>query len=105
MPLLQPKMVEVFYLRMLLSYVESPKSFEELFWVDGVRCEDEDGNGSYLLACKARGLLLSDDEWHLTMAEIATEKGGATMRDVFVTLLLHCEVKILKHCLINIVIK
>ena len=26
------------------------------------------------------------------MAEIATEKGGATMRDVFVTLLLHCEV-------------
>ena len=35
---------------------------------------------------------MGDDEWHLTMAEISTEKGGATMRDVFVTLLLHCEV-------------
>ena len=35
---------------------------------------------------------MGDDEWHLTMAEISTEKGGVTMRDVFVTLLLHCDV-------------
>jgi hypothetical protein len=48
---------ERFYLRLLLTVVRGPRSFNELYLVEGVRYP------TYYAACIARGLAENDQEW------------------------------------------
>lgn len=43
-------------------------------------------------ACNASGLLEGDNEWHEALIEAATWANAVQMRNLFVTLLLFCEV-------------
>ena len=76
---------ERFYLRMLLTIVKGPTSFEDLHTYDGVV------HPSFKLACIARGLLDSDDRWDRSLTEAASWQGGFQLRQLFVCILLHCQ--------------
>ena len=76
---------ERFYLRMLLTVVKGPTSFEDLQTYDGVVHQ------SFKLACIARGLLDSDEQWSRSLTEAALWQGGFQLRQLFVCILLHCQ--------------
>ena len=83
MPMLTPDNGDIFYLRMLLSHdhCKGKKSFIELRTV-GCRVYD-----SFLEACKALGLLDSDDEWKVCLDEAEIESTPARFRRIFATIL------------------
>ena len=54
---------EVFYLRLLLTHVEAPTSFEDLL------CYNDIVHPTYKAACIARGLLQDDSEWENCLQE------------------------------------
>ncbi|XP_071721366.1 ATP-dependent DNA helicase PIF1-like [Rutidosis leptorrhynchoides] len=71
---------------MLLNIVKGPRSFEEICTVDGrVRNTFKD-------ACFAYGLLNDDQEWTEAISEARLWASGAQLRDLFVTMLLFCNV-------------
>jgi len=76
---------ERFYLRMLLTVVKGPTSFEDLRTYDGVVHQ------SFKSACIARGLLDSDEQWSHKLTEAALWQGGFQLRQLFVCILLHCQ--------------
>ena len=61
---------ERFYLRMLLTAVQGPQSFEDLRMVNGVVHPD------FKSACIALGLLDSDEQWNQCLEEAALWQGG-----------------------------
>ncbi|XP_035845668.1 uncharacterized protein LOC110873237 isoform X3 [Helianthus annuus] len=75
-----------YYLRMLLGIVRGPRSFEEIKTVDGVVYE------TYKEACYAYGLLNDDKEWSDALSEAKLWASGSQLRELFVTMLLFCEV-------------
>ncbi|KAJ0735159.1 hypothetical protein HanPI659440_Chr11g0428861 [Helianthus annuus] len=75
-----------YYLRMLLGIVRGPRSFEEIKTVDGVMYE------TYKEACYAYGLLNDDKEWSDALSEAKLWASGSQLRELFVTMLLFCEV-------------
>ncbi len=75
---------ERFYLRMLLTVVKGPTSFEDLHTYDGVVHQN------FKLACIARGLLDSDEQWDHSLTEAELWQGGSQLRQLFVCILLHC---------------
>ena len=76
---------ERFYLRMLLTAVRGPQSFEDLRTVNGVVHPD------FKSACIALGLLDSDEQWNQCLEEAALWQGGHALRSLFVCILLHCH--------------
>ena len=79
-----PNSGEHFYLRILLTIVPGPTSFDDLKTVNGVH---------YLTfrdACRERGLLQEDREWSLCLEEAAVMHSGTQLRSLFVTILLFC---------------
>ena len=76
---------ERFYLRMLLTAVRGPQSFEDLRMVNGVVHPD------FKSACIALGLLDSDEQWNQCLEEAALWQGGHALRSLFVCILLHCH--------------
>ena len=74
---------EAFYLKMLLSSIPGPKSYEDLL----------DGCSSFKEACLERGILMSIREWEETLQGAALCQAGRSLRELFVTMLLHCEVE------------
>uniref|UniRef100_A0A0D2ZUB6 ATP-dependent DNA helicase n=1 Tax=Brassica oleracea var. oleracea TaxID=109376 RepID=A0A0D2ZUB6_BRAOL len=81
-----PSAGELYYLRMLINYVKGPKSYEDIYTVDGKL------HSTFKDACVARGLLENDEEWHESMKEASLWATPNQLRNLFVMLLVHCEV-------------
>ena len=75
---------ERFYLRMLLTVVKGPMSFEDLRTYDGIVHQN------FKSACIAHGLLDSDEQWDHSLTEAELWQGGSQLRQLFVCMLLHC---------------
>jgi PIF1-like helicase/Helitron helicase-like domain at N-terminus len=74
---------ERYYLRLLLTTVTGPRSFAELYVVDGVRYP------TYMAACIARGLAENDQEWFSCFDEAIMFTSGHGLRTLFLTGLRH----------------
>ena len=83
-PVLNPT-GERFYLRMLLTIVKGPESYEELRAFGGVVYP------TYKAACLARGLLEDDGEWDQCLKEAGDMQTGQQLRNLFAILLLECS--------------
>ena len=70
---------ERYYLRLLLTAVPGPRSFDELYMVDGVR------HLTYHAACIARGLAENDQEWFQCLDEAVLFTTGYALRTLFLT--------------------
>jgi hypothetical protein len=75
---------EHYFLRMLLTHVQGPTSFEDLCTVNGVV------HPTFQSACLALGLLGDDQEWRHCLDQAANFQRGAQLRSLFVLILLHC---------------
>ncbi|KAM4086627.1 hypothetical protein ACJW30_10G116900 [Castanea mollissima] len=71
---------------MLLNIVKGPRNFEELRTINNVTYP------TYKEACYALGLLDDDKEWHDSLIEASSWASGQQLRQLFVTMLLFCEV-------------
>ncbi|PIA34361.1 hypothetical protein AQUCO_03800159v1 [Aquilegia coerulea] len=76
---------ERFYLRLLLTVVKGPSSFESLYSVDGIE------HKTYREACIARGLLEDDNEWDKCLEEAVIMKTGHQVRRLFCLILTECN--------------
>lgn len=81
-----PASGEKYYLRMLLNIVKGPTCFQDIRTVGGTIYS------TYKAACNALGLLDGDNEWHEGLSQAATWSTGPQLRNLFVTMLLFCEV-------------
>ncbi|XP_074371907.1 uncharacterized protein LOC141712757 isoform X3 [Apium graveolens] len=81
-----PASGERFYMRLLLNIVVGAKTFEEIRTVGGIVYP------THKQACFRRGLLDSDKEWHLALDDAALCAIAPQLRDLFVTLLVFCEI-------------
>ena len=81
-----PASGERYYLRMLLNIVRGPESFEILMTVNDRLCS------TFKEACFAYGLLNDDTEWKHAISEASVWAFGPQLRDMFVTILLFCDV-------------
>ncbi|GMQ05571.1 hypothetical protein CsSME_00050547 [Camellia sinensis var. sinensis] len=80
-----PNCGERFYLRLLLTVVKGPKSFQSLRTVDNVV------HDTFKLACIARGLLEDDEEWIQCLKEAVVIKIGYQLRRLFSIILTQCS--------------
>ncbi|XP_044406347.1 uncharacterized protein [Triticum aestivum] len=78
---------ELYYLRMLLMIVKGARSFEDLRTYDGRLYH------TFKEACAARGLLGDDNEWYIAFDEAVVWGFGHRLRQLFVTMLMHCSIK------------
>ena len=74
-----------FYLRLLLTVVKGPTSFDNLRMVNGVMYN------TFKSACVARGLLEDDGEWVQCMQEASSMKTGHQLRRLFSIILTECS--------------
>ena len=81
-----PTQGERYYLRMLLTNVRGPQSFEDLRTVDGTVYD------TFRQACVARGLLDDDKEWITCFTDATRFSTGRALRNLFVIALLHGSV-------------
>ncbi|CAL1357030.1 unnamed protein product [Linum trigynum] len=81
-----PGTTDVYFLRMLLTKVPGPTSFEDLMTVNGKLCKD------YKEACMLRGFLIDDGEPEATMIKVRQWGMPALLRSLFVMILVHSEV-------------
>ncbi|GAB2295406.1 hypothetical protein Dimus_038353 [Dionaea muscipula] len=79
-----PNCGEKFYMRMLLTIVKGPKSFEDLRTVNGILYN------TFKSACAARGLLEDDAEWIQCLQEASNIKTGYQLRRLFCVILTQC---------------
>lgn len=77
---------EVWYLRMLLTKVRGPTSFNDLRTVNGT-CY-----GTFQDACKEYGLLDDDKEWHEVLDQCAAGGLSPQIRQLFVHIIVNCKV-------------
>ena len=75
---------ERYFLRMLLTQVRGPTSFEALRTVNGVV------HPTFKSACLALGLLGDDEEWRHCLDQAANFQTGTQLQSLFVLLLIHC---------------
>jgi hypothetical protein len=81
-----PAQGETFYLRILLHIVKGAKSFSE------IRTVARQEYPTFRLACQALGLLGDDQEWSHALTDAANWSSTYQLRQLFVTLLVFCEV-------------
>ncbi|XP_071705325.1 uncharacterized protein [Rutidosis leptorrhynchoides] len=81
----KPASGERYYLRMLLNIVKGPQSFEDIRSVNGIL------HPTFKDACFAYGLI-NDKEWTEAIDEATLWASGSQLRDLFVTILLFCNV-------------
>lgn len=81
-----PSSGERFYMRMLLNFVKGSTSFESIRTVNGVTYP------TFKAACYALGLLDDDKEWIDCLSEAAIWATGNELRNLFVTILIYCQV-------------
>ncbi|KAG5529311.1 hypothetical protein RHGRI_029871 [Rhododendron griersonianum] len=80
-----PNSGERFYLRLLLTVVKGPKSYEHLRTVNNVV------HDTFKSAYAARGLLEDDEEWVQCLEEAAVIKTGYQLRRLFSVILTQCS--------------
>ncbi|GJW73513.1 hypothetical protein Tco_0132883 [Tanacetum coccineum] len=81
-----PASGERYFLRMLLNVVRGAWSFTELKMVNKINYS------TFKAACFAYGLLNDDKEWTYAIAEASFWAMAPQLRDLFVTILLFCDV-------------
>ncbi|KAH9612349.1 hypothetical protein KSS87_004879 [Heliosperma pusillum] len=81
-----PTAGERYYLRLLLNIVKGAQTFEDARTVEGRLFP------TYKEACFAHGLLSNDKEWHEALKEAGWWAMPSQLRELFVTMLLLCEV-------------
>jgi len=81
-----PSASERYFLRMLLLVVRGATGYEDLRSFQGI-CHP-----TFRSACRARGLLGDDQEWYGAFDEAAAWATSRQLRNLFVTMLLFCEV-------------
>lgn len=86
MYMVNPAEGERFYLRLLLCHVRGPRSFEDLRTFEG------QVHATFHEAAVARGLCLTDHVWDSCMEEAAASASAKQLRDLFIMLLVHCQV-------------
>ena len=85
--MVKPSEGEIFYLRLLLSSVKGAISFSDL------RSYQDIQYNTFREAAEARGLLHNDTEYYKTLEEARIMiPGGDAVRNLFVSLLLHCDI-------------
>ena len=77
---------ERYYLRLLLTSVKGPTSFEHL------RTVDSEIKPTFRAACKELGLLENDDEWSRCFEEAVTFSSGQQLRTLFIVALANAEI-------------
>ena len=82
-----PSTGELFFLRMLLMIVPGATCFEDLRVYDDVLYD------TFKEACQARGLVGDDNEWYIAFDEAVVWGFGHRLRQLFVTMLMHCSIK------------
>lgn len=80
-----PNSGERFYLRLLLTHVKGPSSFQSLRTIGGVLYP------TFKLACVAYGLVEDDEEWVQCLQEASVMQTGYQLRRLFSTILSHCS--------------
>ena len=73
-----------FFLRLLLTVVRGPTSFENLRSYQGIL------HPTYQVACIARGIVESDEEWAACLTEASVVQTGRQLRKLFVIILTAC---------------
>ena len=81
-----PASGERYHMRMLLNTKKGCTSFEDIRTVDGVI------HPTYKSACQALGFLDDDTEWIDCINEASSWASGTQLRQLFTTILSHCEV-------------
>ena len=81
-----PTVGELYYLCMLLMIVKGATSYVDLRTFSGTIY------ATFREACEARGLLESDNEWSLLFDEAIVSASSHQLRQLFVTVTLHCSV-------------
>ncbi|XP_052169379.1 uncharacterized protein LOC127786097 isoform X1 [Oryza glaberrima] len=81
-----PAQGDVYYLRMLLHIIRGAKSYANVRTIEGCIYP------TFQAACQALGLLGDDREWSFAMADAAHWALPYQLRELFVTLLLFCDV-------------
>jgi hypothetical protein len=81
-----PSAGERYYLRMLLMVAKGAQNFESLRTYNNVLYP------SFKETCRAHGLLEDDQEWYNAFDEAASWATSSQLCDLFVTMLLFCEV-------------
>ncbi|XP_074327393.1 uncharacterized protein LOC141665311 [Apium graveolens] len=81
---------ELWYLRLLLSNVRGPTSFDALKTINGVCCR------TFKEACKQLGLLDDDNEWHSVLKDCSNGGFLEQIRQLFVHIIVNCQVTDLK---------
>ncbi|KAF3623079.1 hypothetical protein FXO38_30936 [Capsicum annuum] len=81
-----PTSGERFYMRMLQNFVKGSTSFESIRTINGVSYK------TYKEACYSLGLLEDDKEWNDCLAEAACWASRNELRNLFVAILIHCQV-------------
>lgn len=76
---------ELYFLRMLLTVIKGPQSFEDVQTWEGTI------HPTFRDACLARGLLEDDQEWASCLQEGATFQTGDALCRLFATILHHCS--------------
>ncbi|GJV34720.1 ATP-dependent DNA helicase PIF1-like protein [Tanacetum coccineum] len=83
-----------YYLRMLLNVVRGVQGFEELMTVNNRICP------TFKESYFAYSLLNDDKEWTKAISEASLWALGPQLRDIFVTMLLFCDIR--NYCLLEI---
>lgn len=79
-----PRQLECFHLRILLTHVRGPKSFQDIKTFEGHICS------TYQEACRMRGLIADDEQWMKTLEESAALHLPNQMRELFAVILCQC---------------
>ncbi|XP_028799355.1 uncharacterized protein LOC114754711 [Neltuma alba] len=82
-----PSSGELYYLRLLLTTVRGPTSFDDIKTVDGMV------HDTFKSACFALGLLQDDNEYITAIKEAAIWASGIQLRRLFVSMLLCCSLQ------------
>ncbi|XP_038716065.1 uncharacterized protein LOC120009516 [Tripterygium wilfordii] len=88
---IHPASGDLYYLRMLLSQVKGALNFTDIRTVKGVVHQ------TFKEACNAMGLIGDDREWHDAMDEASQWATSKELRQLFVTLIIFCEVTNVNH--------
>jgi hypothetical protein len=81
-----PTAGELYYLRMLLMIVKGATNYADIRSFNGKVYT------TFRETCEARGLLESDNEWSLLLDEAIVSASSRQLRQLFVTVVLHCSV-------------
>jgi hypothetical protein len=81
-----PASGERYYIRMLLNTVKGCTFYKDIRTIHGVL------NPTFKKACRALGFLDDDNEWIDSINEVAVWASGTQLRQLFTTILWHCEI-------------